>query len=135
IIDAAFLRCIAIEIRCLRNERDLISFVANLRRSPKSEMNLSAFLLYTPSVSMATRTKIKRFSKNLYLSSLLCSACLAAAPGFAEVWSMYDGHNVSTHVKSHTNDFPNPHGLRVRPSGFFPSSREQPGGSRILGTP
>src|SRR5207237_10046281 len=89
---------------------------------------------YTPIVSIATGMNRKCGSRNWYFRSFSLSNSSAAAPGNLEVYVTRDGARVSPQVKSHTKDLPRLHGTMVIPSGLFPSSLEQPAGSRMFGT-
>src|SRR5437016_11215953 len=85
-------------------------------------------------VSIATGMNKKCGSRNWYLRSFSLSNSSAAVPMNLEVLITREGAKVSPHVKSHTRDLPRLQGTMVIPSGPFPSSLEQPAGSRIFGT-
>jgi len=86
-------------------------------------------------VSKATGTKWWLSKKWSYLVIFLVAANSDAAPAAAFVACRYDGATVSIMVASHTRLRPPRHGINVSPSGFFPSVRESPGGSLMLGIP
>src|SRR5207237_10043487 len=133
-IAASFPRCIARVILFLKKFFALVSLVTRSNFEPTQFTNFLAIGAYTPMVSIATGMNKKCGSRNWYFRSFSRSNSSAAAPGNLDVFMTRQGARVSPHVKSQTKDFPRLHGTMVIPSGLFPSSLEQPAGSRMFGT-
>ena len=71
----------------------------------------------------------------IYLVALREAAFSAAEPGLEAESDMYESAVVQATVTSQVNGFPSCQGMRVRPSGLFPSVRDRPDGSSIAGIP
>src|SRR6218665_1301821 len=93
------------------------------------------FHIIGPRVSKATGTNWWLSKWWSYLVVFLVATNSAAAPATAFVACRYDGATVSIMVASHTRLLPPRHGINVSLSGLFPSVRESPGGSLMLGIP
>ena len=70
----------------------------------------------------------------LYFFALSDSLCAAIDAPWSRARSRSEGANRWEHVKSHTRERPRDQGMRVTPSGRFPSVRESPVGSSWDGT-
>ncbi|CAG9116278.1 unnamed protein product [Plutella xylostella] len=92
---------------------------------PVMTYGAETWTLTTPAVSNANGTKMLVAINCLYLLHFCLAAASAAAPAVTAVRSTWDGANVQTHVASHSTDRPRSHGIRVRPSGRFPSLRHK----------
>src|SRR5688572_13787395 len=88
-----------------------------------------------PIVSIAIGVKIYLVWSSSYLFFFLVAAISAAPPAATAVSTKYDGANVSIIVTSQIRERPLFHGIRVWPSGLFPSRRVRPAGSLIDGVP
>ena len=62
-----------------------------------------------------------------------CSLLFPAAPALSAVSTRWDVAYVSGTVTSHARGFPRFQGIKVAPSGLFPSIRERPIGSLVAG--
>src|SRR5688572_19269366 len=80
-----------------------------------------------PIVSMATGTTSYPLARSRYLSNFLVAAISAAPPAVTEVALRYEFANVSITVTSHTAHFAELHGIKVSPSGRFPSDAGKAG--------
>jgi hypothetical protein len=121
------------EIRCLRKEISHFSSVISEVLLPISVMKFNAASLTGPNVSMATGTNSSDDDRCLYLSLFLTAAISAAPPADEAAACRYELARVSATVTSQATHLPPCHGMRVRPSGRFPSERNRPGGSFIDG--
>ena len=86
-----------------------------------------------PSVSIATGTKMCVLVIDAYFKVLRSAAASAAPPILVAVTEKSEDANVSTTVASHVKHLPACQGTRVRPSGRFPSPRNNPVGSLVEG--
>ena len=77
----------------------------------------------------------KAWSQGRIFPNLDASAKLAGLLAPLDGVDKLDGARVSEQVKSQTSGKPLLHGIKVMPSGLFPSSRHAPTGSRTAGTP
>ena len=76
-----------------------------------------------PEVSKAMGMNRWLGSRWPYLASLICSALAATAPAYLMACGRFDGAKVSQQVASQTKILPLFQGIRVMPSGRFPSLR------------
>ena len=126
-------RCSVMEIRWNKNEVWRLSSLMAARRRLRSWRNSTPLTLMGPSVSNASRMNVNVCWRSTYLSSFLVAAFSAAPPAFADVRWRKESATVAVTVTSHVRLFPCCHGMRVSPSGRFPSMRDSPGGSRTDG--
>ena len=118
---------------CLRKEVDLRSPVTIASLLPRSEVRSIAPSPHAPSVSTATGTKVWDLASSTYFALLRDSAPAAADPDAIDDWLRCEGARVSGHVKSQTRHLPWEKGIRVAPSGLFPSPRRSLTGSSSAG--
>src|SRR6218665_1839002 len=109
--------------------------VFRVQRLPRSLIKSIPQLLIGPRVSKATGTNWWLSKRLSYLVIFLVAANSAAAPAVVFVAYRYDEAAVSIMVASHTRLRPPRQGINVSPSGLFPSVRESPGCSLMLGIP
>src|SRR6218665_1466119 len=87
-------------------------------------------------VSKAKGTKQYAGKIAVYLAYFLSAAISAAAPPAASAdLARYYSARVSMTVASQVNHLPPSHGIRVTPSGRFPSDLTRPTGSLVAGKP
>ena len=125
----ALKRCIRIDIRWNRNDANLGSSVAAVKRSPNSERNFSSLKFIGPSVSMASGTKTWNYAIADYLLSFLEASPSATIPTVILAKATYVAASVSATVTSHVRHLLPCRGMRLRPSGRFLSERERLAGS------
>src|SRR5688572_4896168 len=92
-------------------------------------------LLMGPRVSTARGTKLYLCCRSKYLACFRAAAFSAAAPASAAVSATYEVATVSATVASHITERPLLQGIRVWPSGLFPSDLVRPEGSLIAVIP
>ena len=80
-------------------------------------------------------TKICVLAEHEYLSSLRAAASAAAKPAVWDAAAKYEDADVQITVTSQESGLPCAHGTKVRPSGRFPSKRDRPLGSLVIGVP
>ena len=88
-----------------------------------------------PKVSTAIGAKRYSLPMLAYFSSLREAASAAAAPASRADPVTYDSARGHMTVTSQHKDLPLCHGTSVRPSGLFPSVRNNPVGSFVTGVP
>src|SRR6218665_2485283 len=88
-----------------------------------------------PRVSKAKGTKQYAGKIAMYLANFLSAAISAAAPAASADLAWYDSARVSMTVASQAKHLPASHGIRVTPSGRFPSDLTRPIGSLVTGRP
>src|SRR6266536_833156 len=131
--EAAFPRCTAIDMRWRRNSVERRSPDASSSLLPTSDMRLQPSGPHAPAVSTAIGTKVTPAPRPMYLALLATSASVAADPAASEEAWRWEGANVSGHVTSQAIQRPLAHGIRVTPSGLFPSCLRRPVGSLDAG--
>ena len=125
-------------LRERRWKRKLVSrfsFVLAVILLPKSHKRVAAEEFMGPRVSNDIGSKMCVLVKPEYLSSLRAAASSAAEPAVCDVDAMYEVADEQMTVTSQVSGFPWAHGTKVRPSGLFPSSRDRPFGSLVIGVP
>ena len=85
------------------------------------------------SVSNVSGMNVYVYWRSTYVSSFLVAAVSAALLAFADVRWRYESATVLVTVTFHVRLFTRCYGMRVSPSGRFPSMRDSPGGSRTDG--
>src|SRR6218665_3032553 len=88
-----------------------------------------------PRVSKAKGTKHYAGKIAVYLADFLSAAISAAVPAASADMARYDSARVSMTVASQAKHLPPSHGIRVVPSGRFPSDLTRPTGSLVAGKP
>ena len=88
-----------------------------------------------PRVSKAIGSKICALAKHDYLSSLRAAASSATEPAARDTAAKYEDADVQITVTSQVSGLPCSHGTKVRPSCRFPSKRDRPLGSLVIGVP
>src|SRR6218665_2699246 len=84
-----------------------------------------------PRVSKAKGTKQYAGKIAVYSANFLSAAISAAAPAALADLARYDSARVSTTVASQVKHLPPSHGIRVTPSGRFPSDLRRPDLTRL----
>src|SRR6218665_2225546 len=82
-----------------------------------------------PRVSKAKGTKQYAGKIAVYLADFLSAAISAAAPAASADLAQYDSARMSMTVASQAKHLPPSNGIRVTPSGRFPSDLTRPTGS------
>src|SRR6218665_1827611 len=125
----ALKRWTLMDSRWKRKEDSLGSPVDRVRLRARSEIKSMPVLLMGPNVSRGYGMKTCVLESSCYLACCLVAAASAAAPAVVDVLARYDAARVSATVASQTKLRPALQGIRVRPSGLFPSDLTSPGGS------
>jgi len=112
-----------------------VSFVFAVSFRPRSQTRESAEAFKGPRVSKANGLKMCVLDKHACLSSLRAAASSAAEPAVRDEEAMYEAADVQITVTSQMSGLPCAHGTKVRPSGLFPSDRDRPLGSLMIGVP
>ena len=86
-------------------------------------------------ISKAIGSKICVLAKHEYIFSLRAASSSAAEPAVCDAEAMYGAADVQITMTSQVSGFPCTHGTKVRPSGRFPSERDRPFGSLVIGVP
>ena len=126
-------RCSVTEIRWNKNEVWRLSSLMATRWRPSSWRNSTPLTSMGPSVSNASGMNVYVCWRSTYSSCFLVAAFSAAPLAFVDVRWRYESATVSVTVTFHVRLFPGCHGMRVSPSGRFPSVRDGPGDSRMDG--